>query len=94
MTFDEAKVFMVEEIGIDENAVIAELKRYTFTPGYQFSYLLGKFMLLELREEVKQKMGHSYTDRFFHNTILQSGGIPIHFLRRLFDIRINEIMKE
>ncbi|MFX0085853.1 MAG: DUF885 domain-containing protein [Candidatus Hodarchaeota archaeon] len=91
MTFDEAKDFMITEIGMNEQAVLAELKRYTFTPGYQFSYLLGKFMILELRDEVKQKMGSLYSDRFFHNTILESGGIPIEFLRRLFNIRIAEL---
>ncbi len=90
MTFDEAKGFMIEEIGMDEQAVIAELKRYTLTPGYPLSYLLGKFMILELRDYVKEKMGGKYTDQFFHNTILTSGGLPIQFLREVFDLRISE----
>ncbi|MFX0182315.1 MAG: DUF885 domain-containing protein [Candidatus Hodarchaeota archaeon] len=93
MSFEEAKVFMMNEVGMDENAVIAELKRYTLTPGYQLSYLLGKFMILELRDYVKQKMSNKYTDQFFHNTILNSGGIPIFFLKRLFDIQIARILK-
>ena len=94
MTFDEAKKFMIKEIGMDEQAVIAELKRYTVTPGYQLSYLFGKFLILDLRDEVKKKLGDKYSDQFFHNTILESGGMPIYFLRRLFDMRINEILKE
>ena len=92
MTFDEAKDFMVKEIGMDENAVLAELKRYTATPGYQFSYLLGKILLLELRDEIIEKMGDKYTDKFFHNTILHNGGLPIYFLRQLFDIKIKEVL--
>ena len=94
MSFYEAKKFMIEEIGMDEQAVIAELKRYTATPGYQLSYLFGKFLILDLRDEVKEKLGDKYSDQFFHNTILESGGMPIYFLRRLFDMRINEILKE
>ncbi|MFX0123048.1 MAG: DUF885 domain-containing protein, partial [Candidatus Hodarchaeota archaeon] len=94
MTFDEAKQFMIQEIGMDEQAVIAELKRYTFTPGYQLSYLFGKFLLLDLRDYVKEKLGNKYTDQFFHNTILESGGIPIHFMRRLFEIHMAEILKD
>ncbi len=90
MTFDEAKDFMIEQIGMDEQAVIAELKRYTLTPGYQLSYLLGKFMILELRDYVKEKMEGKYSDQFFHNTILSGGGLPIQYLRKLFDLRINE----
>ncbi|MFW9854558.1 MAG: DUF885 domain-containing protein [Candidatus Thorarchaeota archaeon] len=90
MTFEEAKMMMMKEIGMAEPAVVAELKRYTATPGYQFSYLLGKFMILELRDEIKAKMGDAYTDKFFHNTIIRNGGLPIHYLRRLFDIKISE----
>ncbi|UCG90733.1 MAG: DUF885 domain-containing protein [Candidatus Heimdallarchaeota archaeon] len=92
MSFDEARAFMVQEIGMDENAVIAELKRYTFTPGYQLSYLFGKFLLLDLRDYVKEKLGDRYSDQFFHNTILDSGGIPIHFLKRLFEIRVDKML--
>lgn len=92
MTFEDAKAFMIEEIGMEESAVMAELKRYTATPGYQLSYLFGKFLLLDLRDEVIQKLGDRYTDEFFHNTILKNGGLPIHFLRRLFDLRIKSIL--
>ncbi len=94
MTFEEAREFMIQEIGMDEQAVLAELKRYTFSPGYQFSYLLGKFMILELRDEVKQKLGNYYSDKFFNNVILQSGGMPIHYLRRLFNFRISEVINK
>ena len=94
MTFDEAKQFMFEEIGMDEQAIIAELKRYTFTPGYQLSYLFGKFLLLDLRDHVREKLGDRYSEQFFHNTILDSGGIPIHFLKRLFDIRIAKMLND
>jgi uncharacterized protein (DUF885 family) len=92
MTLEEAKQMMMKEIGMAETAVVAELKRYTANPGYQFSYLLGKFMLLELRDEIKEKMGNRYSDKFFHNTILKNGGLPIHYLRKLFDIKIAEVI--
>ncbi|MFX0171935.1 MAG: DUF885 domain-containing protein [Candidatus Hodarchaeota archaeon] len=92
MTFEEAKEFMINEVGMDENAVTAELKWYTLSPGYPLSYLLGKFMILELRDYVKQKMSADYAERFFHNTILNSGGMPIFFLKRLFDVRITKTL--
>ncbi|MFX0051271.1 MAG: DUF885 domain-containing protein [Candidatus Hermodarchaeota archaeon] len=88
MTIEEAKEFMMNEVGMDENAVTAELKWYTLSPGYPLSYLLGKLMILELRDYVKQKMSANYTDEFFHNTILNSGGMPIFFLKKFFDLRI------
>jgi len=92
MTFKEAKDFMMKEIGMAESSVLAELKRYTSRPTYPLSYLLGKTMLLELRDEVKQKMGEKYNDKFFHDIILSNGGLPIFYLRKLFYLRISEIM--
>ncbi len=94
MTIDEAKAFMIEETGMLENIAVAELNRYTSTPSYPLSYLLGKLMLLELRDEIQSQMGDQYSDQFFHNTILHSGGIPIHFLRKLFQLRIAQLAKD
>ncbi|MFX0209159.1 MAG: DUF885 domain-containing protein, partial [Candidatus Hodarchaeota archaeon] len=91
MTFDEAKEFMIQEIGMDENAVVSELSWYTAQPGYPLSYLLGKLLLLEVRDHVKEKLGEKFTDQFFHNTFLESGGMPIHFLKRFFAIKMSEI---
>ncbi|NHJ87035.1 MAG: DUF885 domain-containing protein [Asgard group archaeon] len=90
MTFEEAKEFMMKEIGMNETAVLAELKRYTTRPTYPLSYLLGKIMIIELREEIKQKMGDKYTDKFFHDIILSNGGLPIYFLRKLYYLRISK----
>ncbi len=91
MTFDEAKEFMIQEIGMDKNAVVGELRWYTAGPGYPLSYLLGKLLLLEVRDHVKKRLGQKFTDQFFHNTFLESGGMPIHFLKRLFTIKMSEI---
>ena len=49
-------------------------------------------MLLGLRDEIKKKMKELYSDNFFHNTILHNGGLPIHFLHRLFDLKIKQMM--
>ncbi|MFX1285750.1 MAG: DUF885 domain-containing protein [Promethearchaeota archaeon] len=94
MTFDEAHAFMVEEVGMDEQAVNSELTWYTYRPGYPLSYLFGKISLLDLRDYVRERLKDKYSNQFFHNTILESGGIPIHFLKRLFDIRIAKILNE
>jgi uncharacterized protein (DUF885 family) len=57
--------------------------RYTYTPTYQLSYLLGKVMLLRLREDEKERLGDSFSLRAFHDALLYSGSIPISFHRRL-----------
>ena len=63
----------------------AEVRRYTQTPSYALSYLLGKHLILQLREEVKQKMGTKYNEKFFHDTITANGFLPISLLRKVFN---------
>ncbi len=91
MTFEEAVDMLVREAGMSREAALAEVNRYTQTPGYPLSYLLGKHLILKLKEEVKQKMGYKFSEKFFHDTILANGYLPISMLRRIFDQKIREL---
>jgi uncharacterized protein (DUF885 family) len=84
MSFDEAVNMLTKEAGTSQEGAIAEVRRYTQTPGYPLSYLLGKHLILQLREEVRQKMGTKYNEKFFHDTITANGYLPISLLRKLF----------
>lgn len=84
MSFDEAVEKLIKEAGMSKEAAVAEVKRYTQTPGYQLSYLLGKHLILRLKEEVKQKMGDKFDEKFFNDTIIANGYLPISMLRKIF----------
>ena len=88
MGLDEAVDMLVKETGMTKDGAIAEVNRYTLSAGYPLSYLLGKHLILQLRDEIKQKMGDSYTDKFFHDTITHNGNLPITFLRKVFDQKL------
>ncbi len=88
MKFDEAVDFLVEHARLKEKDATTEVKRYTQNPAYQLSYLLGKEMLKDLKEDVKSKMGDDYTEKFFHDTILYSGSVPMKYLREIFEEKI------
>ncbi|MEF8873378.1 MAG: DUF885 domain-containing protein [Candidatus Thermoplasmatota archaeon] len=90
MTFDEAVEFLVDKVGMDESDAEKEVKRYTQNPAYQLSYLLGKKMIKNLKEDVKKRMGEDYTEKFFHDTILFAGSVPMKYLRKIFDKKIEE----
>ena len=83
LTADEATDFLVEHTAFETANARAEVRRYTYTPGYQLSYLLGKVLILGLREEEKRRLGGSYDQRAFHDTLLRNGSIPISYHRRL-----------
>ena len=91
MSFDEAVDMLMEEAGTSKEAAIAEVKRYTMTPGYPLSYLLGKHLILQLRADIQRRMGKRFSEKFFHDTITANGQLPIALLREVFDVRLTEL---
>jgi uncharacterized protein (DUF885 family) len=85
MSFDEAVNMLREEAGMSKDGATAEVRRYTQTPGYPLSYLIGKHLILQMREEVKEKMGDKFNEKFFNDVITHNGSLPIHLLKRVFE---------
>ena len=88
MEFDEAVDMLVKEAGMSRDGAVAEVRRYTQTPGYPLSYLLGKHLILKLRDDVKRRMGSRFNEKSFHDTITANGYLPISILRKVFDHQI------
>jgi hypothetical protein len=91
MGFDEAVTMLVDEAGMSKEAATAEVRWYTKSPGYPLSYLTGKHLILQLREEIKSKMGARFTEKFFHDTITANGYLPITLLREVFNRKIPKL---
>lgn len=91
MRMDEAVNLLVQEVGISKEGAVAEVRRYTQSPSYPLSYLLGKHMILQLREEIKKKMGDKFTLKFFHDTITANGYLWLSLLRKVFDQKIAKL---
>ncbi len=83
LTADEATDFLVKNTSFETANARAEVNRYTYTPTYQLSYLLGKVLLLQLREDEQRRLGGAFDLRAFHDTLLNNGSLPISFHRRL-----------
>jgi uncharacterized protein (DUF885 family) len=82
---DEAIRWMVEQTSFEEPNARAEVNRYTYTPTYQLSYLLGKVLLLQLRADEQRRLGSAFSLRDFHDAMLRAGTMPISFQRRLLE---------
>jgi len=80
---DDAIDFMVEQTGFERPNATAEVQRYTYTPTYQLSYLLGKVLLLRLRNDEKARLGSTFDLGSFHDAMLNQGSLPVSFQRRL-----------
>jgi uncharacterized protein (DUF885 family) len=83
VSVDEAIRFMVEQTSFEEPNARAEVHRYTYTPTYQLSYLLGKVLLLQLRADEQRRLGRRFSLKGFHDALLRHGSLPISFHRRL-----------
>lgn len=88
MGFDEAVGMLMTEAGMSKEAAVAEVNRYTQSPGYPLSYLLGKHLILQLRDDVKRRMGDRFNEKWFHDTITANGYLSVSLLRKVFDQQI------
>jgi uncharacterized protein (DUF885 family) len=79
----EATEFMISNTSFEGANARAEVNRYTYTPTYQLSYLLGKVLLLQLRADEQRRLGPRFDLGAFHDTLLNNGSLPISFHRRL-----------
>jgi uncharacterized protein (DUF885 family) len=83
LSIDEATDFLIEHTRFERPNALAEVRRYTSTPTYPLSYLLGKVLILGLREDERRRHGRAFSLREFHDTLLRNGSLPISFQRRL-----------
>ena len=71
--------------------VQAELNWYSIERGYPLSYLSGNRLVWALKRDVaaaqKGRLEGMALDREFHRVFLQSGNMPVRFLRRVFEER-------
>jgi uncharacterized protein (DUF885 family) len=83
LSVEEATEFLISNTSFEGANARAEVNRYTYTPTYQLSYLLGKVLLLQLRADEQRRLGPRFDLGAFHDTLLNNGSLPISFHRRL-----------
>jgi hypothetical protein len=81
MSFEQAVDCLVDEVMLERVNAESEVKRYTTTPTQPMSYLVGKMLLLELREEAKRRMGPRFNLYDFHAALLAGGTVPPFLVR-------------
>jgi hypothetical protein len=82
MTIAEATKILVERVKLAPNQAEAEVKRYTMSPTQPMSYLVGKLMILEMREQAKKTWGSKFNLKRFHDSFLSCGTIPQPLIER------------
>jgi uncharacterized protein (DUF885 family) len=86
--FEAAGNLLAAVTGFVPGRVQAELNWYSQERAYPLSYLTGNRLVWQLKRDMQQARGglaqDADLDRAFHTIYLESGNMPLSFLRRVF----------
>lgn len=71
--------------GIDYGIPPAEVDRYVVMPGQACAYKIGMIRILDLRAKAQQALGDKFNIQAFHNTVLDTGNVPLSVLEKVVD---------
>jgi uncharacterized protein (DUF885 family) len=84
-TREQAIRYMLDNSGLPETDVTAEVERYIAIPGQALAYKVGQLKILELRARAEAALGPRFDIRAFHDEVLNSGSLPLAVLERKID---------
>lgn len=86
MTFEEAVKMLTDEVHLERQLALSEVKRYTMSPTQPLAYLTGRQMIFKMRERYRQREGARFSLKKFHTDVLTRGTIPPGLMaREIFD---------
>ena len=87
--FANAAKLLRKVTGFTPYRVKTEIDSYSQVPGYPLSYLVGNRLVWELKDDLAEEQGRKYRgracDQLFHQIYLESGCMPIKYLRKVFE---------
>ncbi len=82
---EQAITYMMDQTGMAEGDVTAEIERYFVSPGQALAYKAGMLKILELRERARQALGPRFKLSEFHDQVLVHGALPLSLLEHVID---------
>ena len=84
-TRQQAIDYLTQNTALSPLEIANEIDRYISWPGQADSYELGYLKILELRAKAEKALGPKFDIRHFHDTILQTGSVPLPVLEQRID---------
>lgn len=79
-TRQQAIDYMLANTALSAHEVRTEVDRYISWPGQALSYMIGMIRIRELRREAEAALGPGFDLRAFHDTVLETGSVPLPIL--------------
>jgi len=84
-TRQQAIDFISGHTALSAHEVSREVDRYISWPGQALSYKLGEMTIRRKRAEAEAKLGAKFDQRWFNDTVLALGAVPLPVLERQLD---------
>ncbi len=84
-TRQQALDFMKAHTALSDHEITIEVDRYINDPGQALAYKLGEMLIRRKRAEAEAKLGADFDQRWFHDTLLGLGSVPLPTLERILD---------
>jgi uncharacterized protein (DUF885 family) len=82
MTFEQAVKVLTDEVHLERQLAVSEVKRYTETPTQPSAYMIGREKIFELRERAKARDGAKFSLKAFYADLLSRGAVPPSLLAK------------
>jgi uncharacterized protein (DUF885 family) len=89
-TREQGLAFFRDNTALAEHEITTEVDRYISWPGQALSYYLGEMAIVEGRKKAEAALGPKFDIRYFHDTVLQLGSVPLPVLEARIDRFIAE----
>jgi uncharacterized protein (DUF885 family) len=82
MTFDDAVKMLTDDVHLERQLALSEVKRYTLSPTQPLAYLTGRQMIIKMRERYRQREGAAFSLKKFHTDVLSRATVPPSLMAR------------
>ncbi len=82
MTFEEAVKMLTDEVHLERQLALSEVKRYTMSPTQPLAYLTGRQMIFKMRERYRLREGARFSLKKFHSDVLTRATVPPSLMAR------------
>jgi uncharacterized protein (DUF885 family) len=92
VTIEEAVDFAVMESGYSRDFAEADIKGFTYVPGYGMCYLVGRHLVNKLKKDLQESLGPKFSEKRFHDLVAENGNLPFYLLEA--EVRDGMVMKD